>query len=198
MPRRPNIRRVSEDAANPQRHSTYMITINTNVRPVDADDQVVVENLFYDALAAAFEEDLYNMLNWRRGYHPEHFTDDPQVNIRVETGDHPRGSRVHSHTLLHIEHTTNIQLDHNKIKSAVMRQILSGPLSSRVAGIYVHFELVRNVQRAWELYQKKKNKVVTQAKAVTASRARRRQGPANTNNVGPGSVRRTTHAGAGV
>lgn len=169
MPR-PVIQRIVEDPEDARRHSTYFITISSNYRPENENDQVIVENMFYDALAQAFQERLEYMLKWRRGFHPELFLAPPQIRIRVETGGHLKGSRVHAHVILHIEHTTNIQLDYHKLKHEIMEQILSGPLNSKVHGVYIHFELLRNEQEAREKYMKKKNKIVQQSQRAIARR----------------------------
>lgn len=163
--RRAAISRVFEQEDDGVRHSTYTITVSSNYRPENPVDQANVEDLFYNALADSFDQDLENMLTWNRGFRPDLFLEDPSVAIKMETGGHKQGMRVHAHITLHIVHKTNIQLNYQKMKHVIMKHVLRNELGDKVKGLYLHYTLVKDSREAWEMYQKKKNQIARQSEA---------------------------------
>jgi hypothetical protein len=124
-----------------------------------------MEERFYSALADAFSNDYPLMLNWftRNGRMDLDLIDSVEAPIRVETGQMPRGTRVHAHMRLDIRHHTRIQLDHELMKRVLARHFLAHGLQDKIKfdpetgkGIYITYKLLRNPADAFEEYQKKK------------------------------------------
>lgn len=195
MPPRVRVSRVEarEPSERPQRRSHYEILIQSNYRPTGPDDQLDVESRWYSAVADAFRDDYPLMLNW--------FTRDGRMDldaiisvdapIRVETGQRPRGMRVHAHMRLDIRHTTRIQLDHDLLRRVLARHLLNHGLDDKVTfnpetgkGIYITFKLLRNAADAFEEYQRKKAALVRGPSARQQLRADK-QAANNNNNLAP-------------
>lgn len=184
MPPRVRVSRVRDTPpqARPQRRSHYEILINSNYRPTGPEDQMDMENRWYSAIADAFENEYPLMLNWFTpgGRMALELIDSVEAPIRVETGQSPRGMRVHAHMRLDIRHRTRIQLDHTNMRRVLARHFLAHGLNEKVTfdpetgkGIYITYKLLRNPADAFEEYQRKKAQLVggPSARSIRQGRA---------------------------
>lgn len=106
-------------------YSRFLVTVNTNYRPVDMADAREVG----DKLLAAFrtmltEEGFRKIIRIiaRNG----DFSDIVKIQVpdwAVELGKDPRGQRVHLHAYIKIEHYTIIQLSPKEIKDWIKSRI---------------------------------------------------------------------------
>lgn len=122
------------------------------------------------------------MLSWftPNGRMEPDLIDSVEVPIRIETGDSPRGMRVHAHLRLDIRHRTRIQIDHTAMRRVVARHFLREGLDAKVKfdhetgkGIYITYKLLKNPADAFEEYQRKKAARIRgpSARAVRQGRA---------------------------
>lgn len=184
MPPRVNVSRVQarDPGETPQRRSHYEILIQSNYRPSGPEDQLDVEDRFYSAVADAFADEYPLMLNWftRNGRMDLASIDSVEAPIRVETGQRPRGMRVHAHMRLDIRHHTRIQLDHDLMRRVLARHFLRHGLGDKIKfdhetgkGVYITFKLLKNPADAFEEYQRKKALLVAgpSARSLRQTRA---------------------------
>lgn len=95
------------------RQSKYLITLNTNFKPVTtAQSQGMASNL-QGALKTLFTEQYMRdgliHINEPTGSWED--IDSIDVEFNIELGRGPQGKRIHSHAILDIRHHTNIKLD---------------------------------------------------------------------------------------
>lgn len=184
MPPRIRVSRIEGAAPrrNPPRRSHYEILVQSNYRPLGPEDQQETEDQLYRAVAGAFQDEYPLMLSWftPNGRMELDLIDSVEAPIRIETGDSPRGMRVHAHMRLDIRHRTRIQLDHPAMRRVLARHFLREGLGQKVKfdpetgkGIYITYKLLKNPADAFEEYQRKKAARVSgpSARAVRQGRA---------------------------
>lgn len=127
------------------KHSGFFITINTNFNPKEADQHGYdcAQRLRKAVKAMLTEEDRLKRIV--KFLIPDTWSTETIKKISsqfvVERGRHAKGSRIHSHAVLHIEHTSKIQLDIPKIKEEILPFFQGGPCN--VKNLYVNVKAIR-------------------------------------------------------
>lgn len=127
------------------KHSGFFITINTNFNPKQAEENGYdcAERLRKAVKAMLTEEERLKRIV--KFLIPDTWSNETIKKIDsqfvVERGRHAKGSRIHSHAVLHIEHTSKIQLDIPKIKEEILPFFQDGPCN--VKNLYVNVKAIR-------------------------------------------------------
>jgi hypothetical protein len=132
---------------NPERHSGYLITISTNVRPKNDREAEEVSDCLRDTLEELLEaEGLREVIDFRKRGHKftSDFVDDVNSEFVIEIGRMPRGRRVHAHVLIMIKHRSNLRLDYTKLRNFINRALGDGRCSQFVKA-YVNVRLLKGV-----------------------------------------------------
>lgn len=121
------------------KHSAFFITINTNKGAIHCDIDALIPE-FRAAL-----RDLYGRPGLRAGLIRFLVPGEGMEKVistdsrfKVEIGQHPKGSRVHSHALYQVKHQTMIRLNIPVIYQFILERIRSCPLTN----LYVHIDVV--------------------------------------------------------
>jgi hypothetical protein len=138
------------------RHSDYHITVSTNYKPTSPNET----NELIEALANATEDVFGTDKNLARIVHfnnPRHYWDekyiqDVDMKHAPEIGAMPKGSRVHTHIVLRIKHTSNISIQNAApiIKKLYFESGYLDPFP--IANLYVNIKLLRNDKEALRKY----------------------------------------------
>ena len=116
-----------------QKVSAFLITFNTNQSPKNENEAIELS----ETLQAALETVFKNIENYssesgflkyngnQEGIYEVLLDDIEQVKVNnvIELGEKVRGGRIHSHTLLHIRHWTNIHVDTDSLKEKLLEQL---------------------------------------------------------------------------
>lgn len=152
-------KRAAAPSEDNRRHSNYLITISTNVRPRDAAHQEQLSNALDEVTHSVFDSDanLERLIRFNKPHH--HYSDQYIQNIAVrsaaEVGTDPRGGRVHTHVNVRINHTSNITM---KYSAPMIKQLFmdSGALQALgVKNLYIKIQLIADIGEAIKKYLSK-------------------------------------------
>lgn len=135
------------------RHSNFLVTINTNVRPTADDiddlasslDGAIQEFLTPDGLRQTINVLEPNVRLNRASVR------DVEAEYAIEVGEKAKGGRVHAHCIIKVSHTTKIRMDGKKITELITSQMDS----SAVKNVYVNIKLLNTGAYAEDYIRKK-------------------------------------------
>lgn len=128
------------------KHSGFFITVSTNYNPKQNESNAEecaeklrkgMKNMLKE------EENLKRIVRFLNG-DTWSTTTIKKVSSQfvIERGRHSKGSRIHSHAALHIEHQSKIQLNIPEI-SVVLLPYLAGGCTSNIKNLYVNVKIIR-------------------------------------------------------
>lgn len=121
------------------KHSAWFLTISTNKGSRQCNTEELAEE-FHDTLMEMCERGgleeimVFEGKDHALSTHLEHC----DARVVVETGSHPKGSRVHGHILLQVKHFSKVKLDRGRINDFIASRITCVPLES----LYIHWKMV--------------------------------------------------------
>lgn len=139
------------------KHSGFLITVNTNFRPRSNDESWAMGYRLENAMRSMLtHQGLSKIITFQGEGHSysDRYVKDVKAQFAVEVGHQAKGTRIHSHTLLHIAHMSHIRLSIPAIK----QHVISSINDPRIKSVYVNIRMVRN-DRNLEEYLKKDMRV---------------------------------------
>jgi len=128
------------------KHSGFFITINTNFNPKKDEDasSECAEKLRKGIKAMLTEEERLKRIVKFLNDDTWSTTTIKKVSSQfvIERGRHSKGSRIHSHAALHIEHRSKIQLDIPQISKELL-PFLEGGCTGNIKNLYVNVRIIR-------------------------------------------------------
>lgn len=132
---------------NPKvKHSSFFITISTNVAPEYQSDLQSVGKALNEAMESMLSEDnLKEIVKFLPGHEKDKYNDVVEAvdgSFAVELGKKARGGRVHGHALVHIDHRSKIHLDRDEIQSFIKLSLFVRGIDLK--SIYVHIDAAKS------------------------------------------------------
>lgn len=152
------------DDNNKLHQSNFLVTINTNVKPMSPEHEEELSQDLFNAFESALDMEVFeDFITFRRAN--EGMDRVEQIEIpdwATEVGEDPQGSRVHLHALIKIRHRTKIHLNREAIKSYILEQLKS----KGVKNIYVNIQFLPDNELAVKQYIHKRGKPNVQPKVL--------------------------------
>jgi hypothetical protein len=116
-----SIRHQGQIAKSIPKHSGFLITINTQIKPENQDEAKQLANDLEEAMKAAFDEDnIGNFIEFIDEGTKHKWSTDYIESVKgeftVELGQHAKGGRIHGHAAIHIDHYSKIRLDQGELR----------------------------------------------------------------------------------
>lgn len=130
------------------KHSGFLITINTNYNPKQNEGNATecaekLRSAVYDLLHDTDKlEKIIKFLIPGHTFSREYIKK-VQGEFVIERGRHSKGSRIHAHATLHIDHYSKIHLDIPKIKEVLLPYFADG-CTCDIKNLYINVRAIRN------------------------------------------------------
>lgn len=124
-----SIRHKGQLAKDVPKHSGFLITVNTQIKPTSSEEARALADVLEESMKEAFDEDnIQDIVEFideasTHGWSTK-YIESVHGEFTVELGKDPKGSRIHAHATIHIDHYSKI-----RINQATLREFLTDYLS---------------------------------------------------------------------